>query len=167
MVETMNEVVTGDISSLNALAGQNNPHSLRLAGHIGSEKFQVLIDSGSTHNFIKPALAERLGLHIQSVNPFRVYIGNGDSLTCEFYCSQVAQQMQGYAFPVDLFLLTIEGPDVVLGIQWLQQLGRVYHDYAALSMEFSWKGQQIFLSGDTTITPKRITLHQFQALLNH
>ncbi|KAH9726475.1 hypothetical protein KPL70_008268 [Citrus sinensis] len=85
--------VTGDISSLNALAGQANPRSLRLQGKIGSQTFQILIDSSSTHNFIKPSVAERAGVAIQPTTPFRVYIGNG--------------------------------ADIVLGIQWLQQLGRI------------------------------------------
>ena len=35
-------------------------------------------------------------------------------------------------YPIDL-----QGLDVVLGIQWLQNLGRVLHDWSKLSMEFS------------------------------
>lgn len=54
IVEHVDEPAMGDISSLNALAGQDNPRSLRLTGEVGYNKFQVLIDSGSTHNFIKP-----------------------------------------------------------------------------------------------------------------
>ncbi|KAH9666823.1 hypothetical protein KPL70_020805 [Citrus sinensis] len=78
--ELVDAGITGDISSLNALAGQANPRSLRLIGEIDSHTFQVLIDSGNTHNFIKPALAERLGLAIHPTTNFRVYIGNGDFL---------------------------------------------------------------------------------------
>ena len=62
--DSVEEVVTRDIFSLNALAGQINPRSLCLVGEVSSQSFQVLIDSGSTHNFIKPTLAERLGLQI-------------------------------------------------------------------------------------------------------
>lgn len=101
------------------------------------------------------------------MSPFRVYIGNGDCLPCKFCCPQVSLQMQGHCFPIDLHLLPIEGPEVVLGIQWLQQLGGMYHDYAAMSMEFSWNGKRIILNGDTKTTPKLITLHQFQALITH
>lgn len=89
MAEPFEEMVTADISSLNALAGQVNPRSLRLIGEVGSHCFQVLIDSGSTHNFIKPVLAEQLGLPIQPTTHFRVYIGNGDFLVCQLYCPQV------------------------------------------------------------------------------
>ncbi|KAH9666824.1 hypothetical protein KPL70_020805 [Citrus sinensis] len=124
--ELVDAGITGDISSLNALAGQANPRSLRLIGEIDSHTFQVLIDSGNTHNFIKPALAERLGLAIHPTTNFRVYIGNGDFLVCKQFCPQVNLTMQGTAFMVDLFILPIEGTYVVLGIQWLQKLGKVY-----------------------------------------
>lgn len=57
-------IIVGDISSLNALADQNTPRSLRLLGEINQQPVQALIDSGSTHNFIKPAVAEVLGLAV-------------------------------------------------------------------------------------------------------
>lgn len=132
------EVVTGDISSMNTLAGQNNPRSLRMLGMISSHSFHVLIDGGSTHNFIKPLLAEKLGLHVKPTQPFRVYIGNGDYLICSLYCPQIPLCLQGTTFTIDVFLLAIEGPDLVLGVQWLQSLGKVSHDYKFLTMEFTW-----------------------------
>ncbi|KAH9703698.1 hypothetical protein KPL70_011188 [Citrus sinensis] len=166
MAEPFKEMVTTDISSLNALAGQVNPHSLRLIGKVGNHCFQVLINSGSTHNFIKHVLAERLGLPIQPTTHFRVYIGNGDFLVCQLYCPQVALTMQDYAFTLDLFVLPIEGSDVILGIQWLQRLERVSHDYAAMTMNFYWDGKLVSLCGDVTNSPSLITFNQFQALMH-
>ncbi|KAH9778847.1 hypothetical protein KPL71_007489 [Citrus sinensis] len=160
-------IIAGDISSLNALAGQNTPRSLRLLGEINQQPVQVLIDSGSTHNFIKPAVAEVLGLAVQDTTTFRVYIGNGDSLVCRYVCSQVALSMQGHVFYIDLYVLPIEGPDIVLGIQWLQLLGKVSHDYAALSMEFFYNGSPVFLRGDLSLSPRPISFHQLEALMSH
>lgn len=151
------EAVTGDISSLNALAGQIDPRSLCLVGEVGFHSFQVLIDSGSTHNFIKRALAERLGLPIQPTTNFCVYIGNGNFLVCKYFCPQVALTMQGTIFTVDFFVLPIKGPDVVLRIQWLQLLGCVSHDYSALSMDFCWNGAPVTLCGDLSTTSSLIT----------
>ncbi|KAH7672098.1 Retrotransposon gag domain-containing protein [Dioscorea alata] len=89
------EVVTGDISSMNSLAGQDNPRSLRMLGMISSHSFHVLIDGRSTHNFMKPSLAEKLGLHVKPTRPFRVYIGNGDHLICSVHCPQIPLCLQG------------------------------------------------------------------------
>ena len=63
-------------------------------------------------------------------------------------------------------MLPIEGSDVVLGIRWLQQLGRVSQDYSALTMEFFWEGYSVILKGDLTAESSLITFNQFQALLN-
>ena len=141
-------------------------HSV-LIGEVGSHSFQVLNDSGSTHNFIKPTVAEHMGLPIQPTSSFRVYIGNRDFLVCKYFCPQVALTLQGTVFTLDLFVLPIEGPDVVLGIQWLQLLGRVSHDYSALSMEFCWNGTPVTLRGYLATTPFLITFHQLQSLVHH
>ncbi|KAH9667504.1 hypothetical protein KPL70_021062 [Citrus sinensis] len=161
------EVVTADISSLNALAGQTNPRSLRVLGTVASYQFQVLIDSGSTHNFLKPPLAKRLGLSVQAIPPFRVYISNGDFLTCRFLCPKVPINMQGHEFLLDFFLLPIEGPDAVLRIQWLQSLGRISMDYSEMTMEFQWEGKSVILRGDPIPNPNLISFNQFHALLSN
>ena len=110
---------------------------------------------------------EKLGLSVKPTTPFRVYIGNGDHLLCSYYCPHVTIVLQGNSFSLDLYLLPIEGPEVVLGIQWLQSLGRVCHDYKALTMEFSWKGKTIILRGDLSTTCKVVTFNQLQAILGH
>ena len=45
-------------------------------------------------------------------------------------------------YPIDL-----QGSDVVLGIQWLQNLGRVLHDWNTISMEFSVDGHMFRYMG--------------------
>nr|GEW45106.1 hypothetical protein [Tanacetum cinerariifolium] len=42
---------------------------------------------------------------------------------------------------VDLYALPRKGPDIVLDIQWLQNLGKVTHDYSNQTMKFSWLGR--------------------------
>ncbi|GJT56994.1 retrotransposable element Tf2 [Tanacetum coccineum] len=48
---------------------------------------------------------------------------SGETLLCEKLCTQVKLGMQGLAIEVDLYVLPMQGPDVVLGIQWPQKLG--------------------------------------------
>jgi hypothetical protein len=159
------EDVAGDISSLHALSSQLQGRSLRVSGAYGHHFFQTLIDSGSTHNFINPTLVERLGLSMTPCPRFRVATGCGSSLLCQYCCSAVPLNLQGIIFSVDLFVLAIEGPDVVLGFPWLQLLGKVAHDYSALTMEFTWEGQPVTLRGDSTIPSQSISLLQLQALV--
>lgn len=163
--ERMEEEPLGDISSLHSLASGGKPRSLKLMGQVGATNFQVLIDSGSTHNFIRPELAEKLKLPTRQIQPFRVFVGNGDYLTCHMICPQVKLLLQGHLFSMDLHVLPIEGPSVVLGIQWLQSLGRVVNDYAKLQMEFMWDGKKIQLNGDEHVVSGPVTMHQLQALV--
>ncbi|VFQ64159.1 unnamed protein product [Cuscuta campestris] len=155
------DTITGDVSSILSLAG--SPRSLKMAGSINGMAVQVLLDGGSTHNFLHPAVAERLALVLHPTPAFRVYVGNGDSLRCAYSCPQTPLSLQGHVFEVDLYVLSIHGPDVVLGVQWPQTLGKISHDYSEMTMEFSWQGRPITLRGDTP-TPRPISYSQFCAL---
>ncbi|VFQ68244.1 unnamed protein product [Cuscuta campestris] len=117
-------VISGDISSLHSLAGSPSPRSLKLEGSVKEMVVQVLLDGGSMHNLIHPAVAECLTLTLHPVTPFRVYVGNGDSLRCAYSCPEMPLCLQGHRFDVDLYILEIHGPDIVLGMQWLQTLGK-------------------------------------------
>ncbi|GKC47038.1 retrotransposon-related protein [Tanacetum coccineum] len=103
----------------------------------------VLIDNGSTHNFMRTDVVERMCLPLTATKIFMVYIGSGETWLCESVCAQVPIKLQGFLMEVDLFVLPMQGPDVVLGIQWLQKLGK----------------------GDESLRMKWISLHRMQALL--
>ncbi|GKA11101.1 ty3-gypsy retrotransposon protein, partial [Tanacetum coccineum] len=61
---------SGDISILNSLVGHGSPRSLQLWGKIGDTMVHILIDNGSTHNFIRPDVVEclRVTLHVQRLD---------------------------------------------------------------------------------------------------
>lgn len=82
-------VLAGDISILHSLLGQNNLRSLRVMGSYKEKELSVLIDSGNTHNFVKPLMVEKLQMPSQKIAPFHVYIGNKDTLTSSKICPQV------------------------------------------------------------------------------
>ncbi|GJR21971.1 zinc finger, CCHC-type containing protein [Tanacetum coccineum] len=93
------------------------------------EDVHVLIDNGSMHNFIWPDVVEKMCLPEQPTKAFKVYIGSRETLWCENVCSHVSLHMQGLTMADDLYVLPMQGSNVVLGIQWLQNLGKVTHDY--------------------------------------
>lgn len=70
--------------------------------------------------------------------------------------------IQSQMFHVDLFSLDFRGADVVLGAQWLKQLGLVLMNYNSLTMTFIQNNTCIELQGDLPIPT--IGLHQFQKL---
>ncbi|GAV92281.1 hypothetical protein CFOL_v3_35662, partial [Cephalotus follicularis] len=70
-------------------------------------KLQVLIDNGSTHNFIQERVAQYLKLvTVIPCKPFKVLVGNGETMSCTKQCK-----------------------GIVLGFQWLETLGPILTNY--------------------------------------
>ncbi|KAG6409313.1 hypothetical protein SASPL_127350 [Salvia splendens] len=130
-----NMVISGDVSTIHVIGPKLKPRSLRITGNIKATPVSVLIDGGSTHNFIKPSVAESTTLILQ-----------------------------GHSFEVDLFLLQVEGPDVILGVQWLQDLGDVTKNYKTLTMRFELNQVPICLQGEDT-PPRRISYNSLFSLI--
>lgn len=74
---------------MHALLGHNNPTTLRIMGKKNNKNVTILIDSGSTHNFIQERIVRFLNLQISPAHKFHLVIGNGDQLTCTKQCLKV------------------------------------------------------------------------------
>jgi len=102
--------------SFNSLAGNLAPETLRLLGTTASHHVVILIDGGSTHNFIQEDLVQRIGLPTQDTTPLRVLVGNGQHLACSRWCPRVPLTIQELTCEVDLYVLPIVGANIVLGV---------------------------------------------------
>ncbi|MCI14051.1 retrotransposon-derived protein PEG10-like [Trifolium medium] len=63
--------------SLHALMGHSIPQTLRVLGQICNNPVGVLIDSGSTHNFVQDRVVKQLGLVPQPAHSFKYWGCNG------------------------------------------------------------------------------------------
>ena len=63
--------------SCHALDGINTPQTLKIEGYIKNKKVIVLIDSGSTHNFIQCKLAKVLNCFVYPAPKLQVMITDG------------------------------------------------------------------------------------------
>ncbi|KAH9295126.1 hypothetical protein KI387_038714, partial [Taxus chinensis] len=68
--------------SCHALSGISTPQTLQVVGYIKKQKVTILIDSGSTHNFINHKLAARLNCFIYPAPEFQVMIADGGTVQC-------------------------------------------------------------------------------------
>ncbi|GJY90839.1 hypothetical protein Tco_0506035 [Tanacetum coccineum] len=82
--------------------GHERPRSLQLLGTVGTGKVHILIDNGSTHNFVHPGVVERMKLPVKNTKLFKVYIGNVETLLCKNLCAQVT--LETYCVKTYLFL---------------------------------------------------------------
>jgi hypothetical protein len=103
------------IISLNALTGFSAPQTLKLIGYIKHWKVIILVDSGSTHNFIHRHIAQETHFYIHVVNNFQIMIANGGSMKCGGCCENVRLQIGDYHLKSHMFSIDMGGCDIVLG----------------------------------------------------
>jgi hypothetical protein len=103
------------VISLNDLIGFFVPQTLKLIGYIKDRKVIILIDSGSTHNFIHRCIAQETNCYICAVNNFQITIVNGGSMKCGGRCENVCLQIGDYHLKSHMFAIDMGGCDIVLG----------------------------------------------------
>ena len=105
----------------------------------------MLIDSGSTHNFVSEKVAQMLHLLVIPTGPFIVKVADGNRLQCQGRFERVQIILQGILFSLKLYSLPLIGLDFVLGIHWLEMLGSVVR-MSKTSAGFEYPGLVGFLA---------------------
>lgn len=160
------KVITADLSHMYSMDGRPRAATLEFHGFLITSEVFILVDTGSTHNFVHPRIAEKVKLPLTAIRPFRVYVGNGQSLTCSYTSAQAELRIQGHSSVLDLYVLLVHGPDVILGMAWLHSLHRVTSDYNAGTVEFQSNGRPVCLKV-TPRMPRQISVHTFASILFH
>jgi len=125
------------VISLHALLGISSPHTLKIKGYIKNRSVVVLIDSGSTHNFIHRRLADEIHWFVRHVSNFQILITNGGTMKCGGRCDNFKLQMGDYHLKSHMFSISMGGCDSVLGVEWIRTLGSITMDYQELYMRFT------------------------------
>lgn len=147
-----NEVeVTSEPSevSIHALTGTEGVHAVTLLGMVNNTTVSMLVDSGSTHNFISQAAAKRLGLHLSLCTPVEVTVANGAVLACTLQVDNFCWEMAGETFRAKVLVLPIGGYDVILGVHWMKMVSPVVFDFQNNSMVVLWQKKRITLNHST------------------
>ena len=76
------EPATTEIS-LHALFGIATPQTMRVTGLIKGRRLHILIDSGSTHNFVGRKFAKRMECCKAPAAAIQVMVASGERLQCE------------------------------------------------------------------------------------
>ena len=96
----------------------------------------MLIDGGSTHNFIDQAIVTNHGLPIIPAKKFQVMVANQEKIKCVGLCPTVTISIQGKSITADYYVLPVSACQLVLGVQWLETLGPIEMDYKKLTMTY-------------------------------
>lgn len=69
--------------SCNALYGFISPQSMKVQGYFKGQLLIILLDLGSTHNFIELDVAKKTHSYIYPHNNFEAMSGNGGKIACK------------------------------------------------------------------------------------
>ena len=116
------------------------------------------MDGGSTHNFKQAKLANK------SIPSFSVVVGSGQNLCCDGVVRGVPLDIQGYDLPMDLYVLSLHGADVILDVSWLQTLEPVVTNYATRIFELSLNGSPVRWVGNSPTEMQPVQLHSLRCL---
>jgi hypothetical protein len=98
--------------SIHALTGiqLRTSKTMQVQVSVGTTVLTVLLDSGSTHNFIDVVAAEGMGIVFQGGAGLRVVITNDDRLSSPGCCSDPAIDISGEPFSITCYGLALVSP---------------------------------------------------------
>ncbi|GKD46189.1 retrotransposable element Tf2 [Tanacetum coccineum] len=100
---------------------------------INNKPVNILIDCGSTHNFLDLTTAKQMGCPVKESYPLQVAVPGGNFLTSNRMCTGLTWKLQGVTFQADFMLIPVGGCEMVLGVQWLSTLGDIVCNWKRIS----------------------------------
>ena len=117
--------------ALNAISGQgaHDNGSMRLKGYHKRRGLNILVDTGSSLNFIDERLIKGLNCTMVAIAPLKVTLADGTDLFSTKKIPRFEWMMQGYAFTIEVHVLPISSCDFILGVPWLVTLGTIHWNF--------------------------------------
>ncbi|WZY94198.1 hypothetical protein YC2023_066527 [Brassica napus] len=104
VVTTEDKVENTPVISVNALNVSSTFNCMRVIGQCGKRKLYILIDNGSTHNFIDLNVANEIGCLLETITPMAVTAASGSTMMTRYKCTDFKWRMQGYNYSSEDFL---------------------------------------------------------------
>ena len=101
--------------TLYALIGTPTPGTMRVRGKINGSGLVLLVNTGSTHNFVNALVVSSLQVKVDVSRILEVKVANGTMVRTQGFCSSVPVCVQGVEFCVQFHVLALGGCDAVLG----------------------------------------------------
>ena len=129
------------------MIGTTDYKTMRVQGKIKNQLISILIDTGSTHNFVDQEVVKKLRVRLKNIQSFMVTVANSDKLKAQQRCPSLTWEVQGIQLKADFLVIPLKGCDMVLGVQWLITLGPILWNFKKLTMQFTWEHQHVIWRG--------------------
>ena len=89
----------GDLQiSINALTESILYRTMRVQGYVLKKMVVILIDTGSTHNFLNQEVVRRTSVETIETNPLTIFVADGTKLISTATCKGFKWEKQGVIF---------------------------------------------------------------------
>ncbi|KAF3791504.1 hypothetical protein EJ110_NYTH14373 [Nymphaea thermarum] len=105
-----------------SMACTQTPKSMWVRGQIGGVRVVILIDAGSTHNFVSQRVATTIGYEVREHPAFEVIMGDGTKVPCHTMCKDMELEVQGTILLVNLIVQVSCSVDTMLGVRHARAL---------------------------------------------
>ncbi|KAI4370498.1 hypothetical protein MLD38_018848 [Melastoma candidum] len=124
------------IYALNGEVGGDGIRTMKVRGNYKKRSLHILVDSGSTHNFLDSRIIGGINVVIKPIIPVTMAVADGRSVLCNRMIPQFTWAIQGMEFQVDFYVLALGGCEIILGVDWLSQLGDITWNFKLSTMRF-------------------------------
>lgn len=164
-VNELEEEDNGAIS-LHVIKGMASSKIIKEERRVQDSTLMVLIDSGSTHNFINQGMAKKMKCELSSTLPLSFTIANGSKVLSKSACFGFWWKRQGETFETDLRLLKLRECHIVLGVDWMKGVSPISFDFNKMEVTLKKDGQRVTLQGNVKVGAcKMIRGNRLQKLL--
>ena len=162
------EEIDGQVElSMNSVVGFTSSYTMKLKGEIQGHPVMVLIDCGATHNFIAKDIVRQLQLSLIPTTSYGVIMGTGDMVRIEGICKNLLLTLQDIEIIEDFLPFDLGSADVILGMQWLENLGMMQVNWKTLLMKCQLGTTTITLKGEPSLYKTQISLRALIRTVQH
>ncbi|KAD5961580.1 hypothetical protein E3N88_13053 [Mikania micrantha] len=134
-------------------------NTFKLEGAIQGIPICLLVDSGATHNFISTQLVSALDIPSETFAGIHIRLGDGHVVFIQKQCTNLQVQIGSCTFSINTLVFKTGDLDLILGMDWLQSLGEVTHDWKNAWMKFRYLDNLVMLQGMSNTLSQSATLH--------
>jgi hypothetical protein len=127
---------------------KSQPKTLKLKGIVKNINITIVVDSGSTHNYIDINVARQLNLFVHPTKDLTVAITNGQKVKGVVRCHKVSVHIQELELQTIFYALPFDEMVMVPSAEWKMQLGTYTTNLKEQFMEFNWQDQHYKLYGN-------------------
>lgn len=106
-----------------SIGGFSPPQTMKLLGKIASAEVVVMIESGARHNFVSRALVDKVGMKVDELVKFGVFLGDRCKVACQGVCSHLGINLGTCKLNIVGYLFELGDVDVITWSGLVENIG--------------------------------------------